>query len=123
MGNIVLAQAGQMARCEFLEMDFMQLGTQPTVSVLFDEISATNGAVFEAISGTFVSDPPKLYGDTGTPDTIWMNRYYFSTTVGGGNPQPAWCKSLQIRVDFGASDVVQNELLAFTLFGALHQEK
>jgi hypothetical protein len=127
MGNIVLAHAGQMAELGFIEADFVQVGSQPTVQVLLDELSATNGAQFETISNTFVSDPPKKYGPTATPATMWANRYYFGqTTAGNGGdqtPSSAWCKSLQIKIDFGATDTVQNELLAFTLFGALWAEK
>jgi hypothetical protein len=127
MGSIVLAHSGQMAELDFVEMDFMKVGSQPTVSVLLDELSATNGATFEKISNSFVSDPPKLFGPTATPDTMWMNRYYFGqTTVDNGGdqtPQTAWCKHLQIKVDFGSTDTVQNELLAFDIFGALFQEK
>jgi len=126
IGNIVLANAGQMAATDFIEGTFVQVGSQPTVSVLFDELSATNGASFEKISNSFVSDPPKKYGQTGTPDTMYMNRYYFGQTTPGNvntEPVPAWCKSLQIKVDFGNTDTVQNEMLAFTVFGALYQEK
>lgn len=123
----MLAHPGQMAQTDFIEADFTQVGTQPTVSVMFDELSPTNGASFEKISNEFVSDPPKMFGPTGTPKTIWMNRYYFGqTTPGNGGtqePVPAWCKSLQLKVDFGNTDTVQNELLAFTIFGALYQEK
>lgn len=126
MGNIVLAQAGQMARLEFVEMDFIQTGTQPSVYVMYDEISPTGGAAFEKISDNFVTDPPKLWGPTAVPYTVWMNRYYFGQTTSGNPntaPLPAWCKSIQVKVDFGNTDTVQNELMAFTIFGALHQEK
>jgi hypothetical protein len=126
MGNIVLAHPGQMAECAFIEMDFTQVGSQPTVSVLFDELAATVAVPFEVISNSYVSDPPKLYGPTATPATLWMNRYYFGqTTLGntGSEPLPAWCKFLQLRVDFGSTDIVQNELQAFSIFGALFQER
>jgi len=125
MGNIVLCSAGQMAEMDFIEMDFTRVGTQPTVSILFDELSATNGAKFEKISGSFISDPPKLYGPTATPATMWMNRYYFGqTTTGNTNdePVPAWCKFFQLKVDFG-NDTVMNQCLSMTVFGALWQEK
>lgn len=126
MGNIVLCAPGQMAELGFIEMDFVLTGTQPTVSVLLDELSATNGAQFETISNSLVSDPPRLYGPTATPRTIWMNRYYFGQTTpgNGGNqtPSPAWCKFLQLKVDYG-TDTVKNECLTTTIFGALYQEK
>lgn len=131
MGNIVLCSAGQMAMMDFIEMDFMNVGAQPTVSVLLDELSATNGATFETISNSFVSDPPKKFGLTGLPKTMWMNRYYFGQTTPQNNtgapallqtPAPAWCKFLQIKVDFG-NDAVKNEALSMTIFGSLWQEK
>ena len=126
MGNIVLASAGQMAEMGFICTDFIKTGSLPTVSWLRNELSATNGATFEVISNDFTSDPPKLYGPTATPATMWSNRYKFSqTTPGniGGTPTVAWCKHLQLKVDFGSTDTVQNEMLAFTIWGALWQEK
>ena len=125
IGNVVLAHAGQMAECDFITGDFMKVGTQPSVSIMFDELSPTNGAAFELISDDTVSDPPKLYGPTATPNTMWSNRYFFgqNTATPDGTPVPAWCKSFQMKVDFGNTDTVQNELLAFTVFGALYQEK
>ena len=126
IGNVVLAHSGQMAECAWIEAEFIQTGSQPTVSVMFDEISASNGAEFEEISNVILSDPPKLYGPSNTPDTIWMNRYNFGqTTPGNGGeetPSPAWCKSIQIKVDYG-DDTVENECFAFSIFGALYQEK
>ena len=125
VGNIVLATAGQMAEMGFICGDFIKIGSLPTVSVLFDELSATNGAAFESISGNFVSDPPKLYGPTAVPATMYSNRYYFSQTTPGntGNvPSPAWCKHFQMKIDYGNVDVVQNEMLAFTVWGSLWTE-
>jgi hypothetical protein len=126
IGCIVLAHPGQMAEVAFIEADFEKVGTLPKVSIMFDELSPTNGAQFETISNSFVSDPPKLYGPTATPNTIWMNRYYLGQTTPGnpGNtPLPAWCKFLQLQIDFGNTDVVENELLAFSIYGALWQDK
>jgi hypothetical protein len=127
MGAIMLAHPGQMAQCNFIEMDFVQTGTQPTVSVLFDELSATSQVPFEIISNSFKSDPPKLYGASGQPQTLWMNRYFFSqTTPGNGvtqDPVPAWCKFVQVKVDFGNVDTVENELIGFAINGALWAEK
>jgi hypothetical protein len=125
MGNITLAHPGQMAQCDFIEMDFIKIGTQPTVSVLFDELSTAGGGSFESITNYTVTDPPKKFGLTAVPNTMWMNRFYFSqTTPGnpGNNPLPAWCKSMQVKVDFG-TDAVQNETLSLTIHGSLWAEK
>lgn len=126
IGNVVLAHPGQMAQSDFIEMDFQKLGTQPTVSVLLDEIFVSGAAQFETISNSFVTDPPKKFGPTAVPVTLWMNRYYFSQTTPANTnqvPAPIWCKSMQVKVDFGATDTVENELMTFTIFGALWAEK
>lgn len=126
IGCVVLAHPGQLAEIDFIENDFTKVGTLPTVSIMFDEISATGGAAFEIISNQFVSDPPKMYGPNGTPNTLWMNRYYIGQTTSanpGTVPLPAWCKFMQLKVDFGNTDTVENELLAFTIFGALWADK
>lgn len=125
IGNVTLAHPGQMAQMEFMELDFNQIGTQPVVSILFDEIAPSVTVPFEVISTSIVTDPPKLYGKTGTPQTLWMNRYYFGQTIPGNaenEPQPAWCKSFQLMVDFGNTDTIQNELFAFTCYAALWAE-
>lgn len=125
MGNITLAHAGQMGQLNFVDMDFIKTGSQPSIFVLFDEIAPSVNVPFEKISNVFISDPPKLYGPSAVPNTIWSNRYYFGQTTPGNTntePIPAWCKSLQLKVDFG-NDTIQNELLAFTLYVALWQEK
>jgi len=126
MGNIMLVNPGQMAELAFIEIDFIKTGSLPTVSVLLDEITATAQVPFEIISNYFISDPPKLYGPTAQPATLYANRYYFGQTTAanvGGVPNSAWCRHLQIRVDYGAVDTVQNETLAFCIFGAIWQER
>lgn len=112
LGSLVLAHHGQLAEMGFVAADFTRVGTSPTVSFLLDEIAGTF-TTFPQV----VSDPPQLYGLTSAPATLFSNRHYFNATR-----QPAWCRHLQIKVDFGAADTVQNELLALTIFGASTQE-
>jgi len=131
IGAIVLANPGQMAKLGFLEFDLPRVGTQANVSVLFDELvtPATEGD-FESISNDYITDPPKLYGPNnggGTqPVSVYMPRFYFGQTTpenfGQEEPLPAWCKFLNIKVDFGDTDTVQNEVLSFTIYGSLFQE-
>ena len=114
-----------MAEMAFINMDFVQVGSQPQVYILFDELAPTTAVPFELISNYIISDPPKLYGPTGTPATMWSNRYYFGqTTVAnpGQIPNAAWCKWFQLKCDFG-QDTVMNQCLGMTVFGALYQEK
>lgn len=115
IGSIVLAQPGQAAICRFITCDFIRTGTSPIVSVLLGEISGS----FESISGYVVPDPPKLPAST----SLFNNRYYFKQTVAGANPQPIVCRHLQIKLDYGNTDVVQNEILSCTINGAIFNEK
>jgi hypothetical protein len=120
MGTIVLAQPGQMAELEFITLDLPRIGTAPTVSYLLDETSGT----FTVFNSSPISEPPELYGNTTHPATLFSNRYYFNATPqGGGNPPPAWCRFLQIKIDYGNADTVQNELYTLTIFGTVYQEK
>lgn len=122
MGSMVLAQPGQIAEVAFITCDFNKIGTSPTLSVLLNEISGS----FENISTYVHQDPPSLYGVTLAPATLYANRYELLQTVPGNpdqNPVGAFCRHMQIEVDFGSTDTVQNELLDLTVFGAMFQEK
>lgn len=115
VGSIVLANPGELAELGFVTCDFMRVGTSPDVSVLMDEIAGS----FSDLSGYIVSEPPLLYGISGAPTSLYSNRYYFKQTVAGSQPPPAWCRHLQIKVDFGATDTVMNEILSSTLWGTI----
>jgi len=115
MGSLGLAYPGQMAELGFIESDFSHIGSTPTVGYLLNEIS-----------GTFINfsasefDPPDLYGTTGVPpQTLYPLRFYFLQTTSQGNyPPPVYCRHLQIKVDFGSTDTVKNEMLNLTIFAA-----
>jgi hypothetical protein len=112
VGSLVVAQPGQLGELSFVTGDFTRTGTSPVVAFLLDEISGA----FTTFPSS-VSDPPQLYGATGGPTTLFSNRYYFSSTQ-----VPAWCRHLQIKVSYGATDTTQNELLTLTLFAANYQD-
>lgn len=117
IGNIVLANPGQLAELGFITADFVRIGTSPLISVLMDEISGSYSLLPNAIS-----DPPRLYGISGAPATLYSNRYYFrQSTASGGTPPPAYCRHMQIKIDFG-SDTVQNEILSNTIWGTILEE-
>lgn len=122
MGSIVLAQPGQLAEIAFITCDYNRVGTSPVLSILLNEVSGT----FESISGYVHQDPPSLYGTTLAPTTLFANRYETLQTVAGNpgqTPLGAFCRHLQIQIDFGATDATQNELLDLTIYGALYSEK
>lgn len=108
MGNIVLAQPNQLAEVESITTECKNVGTQPTIGVLLDEISGS----FETLT-IFTNDPPELVPST----SLLSNRFYLNQ---GGDP--AWCRHMQIKVTF-ATEVAANELLSLTVFGTIHQEK
>ncbi|HET7150878.1 MAG TPA: hypothetical protein VFI60_05670 [Candidatus Acidoferrum sp.] len=108
MGSIVLAHPGQIAAVKFIEADFAKVGTSPTVSTLFNEISGTFSSLISS-----VSDPPLIYGAAGSPSTLFANRYYLSQ-----NRNVSLCRHLQIKVDFG-NDTVQNEANNLTIYGRI----
>lgn len=118
MGSMVLAYPGQMAELAFVTCDYNKIGTSPLLSVLMDEISGS----FSSLSGYVHQDPPAIYGVTTAPLTLYANRYDFAQSVDGGLPPPVYCRHLQILVDFGSTDGVQNELLSLTLYGAHYSE-
>lgn len=118
IGSIVLASPGELAELAFITSDFTKVGSSPSLGVLCNEIHGN----FSDISGYVVQDPTQLYGAVGAPVSLYSNRYYLRQTVGGAAPGPAWMRHLQIIVDFGNTDTVQNEILTMTLFGSILME-
>jgi hypothetical protein len=88
------------------------------------------GTLFESLSG-YVSavtslppqDAPTVYGLQFTPASTYANRYYFAQSVNGVvPPQGVDCRHMQVKLDFGSSDIIQNELLTMSIFGKHWQE-
>lgn len=85
------------------------------------------GTRFEDISGYISSttglppqDPTSSYGLTLSPSSIYANRYYLLQSINGAIPTGSYCRHMQIRVDYGSTDTVQNEILSQTIYGAHH---
>lgn len=113
LGSLVLAQPGQIAAVESVTTDAVATGTQITLAVQLDEIGQGASAAFESLTSS-VNDPTQLAAST----TVYAQRFYLSQTQ-----QPAWCRHMQIKVDFGSTDTVRNELLSLTVYGGFEQEK
>lgn len=63
-------------------------------------------------------DPPLVYGATQIPTSTYAPRYYLEQSVNGAvPPQGASCRFMEIRIDYGSTDTVQNELLTMTIYG------
>lgn len=112
IGSIVMAQPGQLAEMEFIAAKAKKVGSKPSISVLLNEISATVQVPFSALTRTR-QQPPLLPPS----NTLWSDRYSFSA-----NQSTSFCEHLQIKISWPAEDA-HNELLAYTIFGALHQTK
>jgi hypothetical protein len=50
------------------------------------------------------------------PHSLYAQRFYLSQTQ-----DPAWCRHLQIMLNWGL-DTVKNELLSMTIFGGFEAE-
>ena len=75
-------------------------------------LNTTNGGLFETLA-SYVQDPTQ----TEPSLTLYAQRFYLSQTQ-----LPAVCRHLQILINWG-TDVVKNELLSLSLYGAWDQEK
>jgi hypothetical protein len=108
IGSITLAQPGQLAELVFFTLDALKIGSRATVGVRLDEIGG-------AFSNNFRSrqDPPLLPPS----NTLYNDRYYMAQ-----NQQATFCRHFQVKFSWPAEDAA-NELLCFTIFGGLHQEK
>lgn len=108
IGSIVLAQPGAVAELEFITVDATKVGSIPLLGLLLDEISGTFDALYWNRG-----DPPVLPPS----NTLYAVRYWCSQNQG-----TTFCRHFQLRFDFAAEDA-RNEILAYTIFGAVHQEK
>lgn len=108
VGNVVLAKPGQIAEIESITTDCSNVGTNVLVGVLFDEIS---GSISDM--STQVNDPPELTAST----TIIGKRSYIAQLG-----TPAFCRHMQIRFTWPTENA-KNEIYAYSIFGAVHQEK
>jgi hypothetical protein len=107
-GNVVLAQHGEVAELVFLGYDVKRIGTRPNISVLLGELSGA----FEPLP-RWTKDPPLLPHSK----TLYSERHYMMQTQ-----EPVWCRHLQIEFDFVAENA-PSELMTYSLFGALHNER
>jgi len=112
IGAITLADAGEVAVCKFMEMDFAGVGTPPLVYVALDDPTTT--PTWTQLT-TKAYDPPSVYGQTKTPP-YYPIRYYF-------DPHLAVCRRIRFKVEYGDTDTVRNELYGFSIMGKLQQEK
>lgn len=114
IGSIVLAQPGQIAELDFFTLESTLVGTRPTIGVLLGEINGAKagGPSFEVLTRSR-QDPPKLPPSK----TLYSDRYDMRQ-----NQNTVFCRHLQMNLAWVAEDA-HNELLTYTIFGSLHNEK
>lgn len=107
-GSVVLANPGFLAEVESITVELQNVGTLPAISVLVDEISGD----FEDLINS-VNDPPQLVTST----TIMSKRFYLSQSN-----LPAWLRHMQLKITF-ATEAERNELLTYSIYGAIRKEQ
>ena len=115
IGAITMVFPGQRAAVKFIECDFESVGTQPLVSYVLDNPSLT--PTWNALTN-YVYDPPLVYGGRNIAPTYWPDRFYLSQQA-----EVAVGRRIRIKVDFGSTDTVRNELVSFAVFGRKYVEQ
>lgn len=111
VGSAVLAQPGQVATVGFITTECVRRGTPVVIGLLMDEALPYYTGPFDILKNS-VNDPPTLKPSK----SLNAQRFYLSD-----DEEPAVCRHMQIKVDFGYQSV-QNELLTLTIFGGFMQE-
>jgi hypothetical protein len=115
IGAITMVFPGQRAAVKFIECDFESVGTQPLVSYVLDNPSLS--PTWNPLTN-YVFDPPLVYGGANITPTYWPDRFYLSQQA-----EVAVGRRIRIKVDFGATDTVRNELVSFAIFGRKYVEQ
>jgi hypothetical protein len=102
IGTIVLAPLGSTVNLGAVAIERKSFGSDPTVSVLLNEISGSFTSLLNP-----VSDPPLLPASS----TVVAKRHYLK---GAASPLPQLVRHLQAKITF-TSENAKNELLGFAL--------
>lgn len=112
-GSYVLALPGQVAKIAFITTNSVRVGSPLVIGLLLDEALPYYKGSFNIIK-KWVNDPPNL------PESksFYKQRFYLSEIEG----ETAYCSDMQLMVQWPA-EAAQNELQAFTVFGAYEVEQ
>jgi hypothetical protein len=114
IGNVVLAEPGEVAEVTFITLDSILTGTAPTAAILLDEIAATINVPFNNLNVT-TADPPDIHVEAS--QTLYMQRF---DTLQNGNGTK--CRNMQLKISW-AQENFPSELLAHAIYGAKHGER
>lgn len=109
IGNIQLADPGQLAQMQGISAECTTAGTFTGIAVLPNEISGSFTALTSTVGGQIVPEPPELPLST----SYRSQRFYWDTVT---NQLPQILKHLQIKFSW-PSESAKNELLGFSIWG------
>lgn len=112
IGNIELAQSGEIAEIAHICLDSMAIGGKATVGLLLGEIAATTAVPFDMLEVTS-ADPENLPA----AQTLYNDRY--TAMQNGICPK---CRHFQLLIQYPSQNE-PDELLAHTIYGAKHSER
>lgn len=106
VGSLIVSPPGATAKVDFVTVQFMPVGSAPTISVFPQGIAPLSGSLTGFVSlGTPVNDPPKLIPSI-TP-TVNQQRWYLK---GAATPIPQEMTHLQVNIAF-PSEAFKAEVL------------
>ena len=114
VGSIVLAELGRLAEVDNISVEYMPLGTPPTLYAAINAIGPQGTAVaavppvFIPLTGA-VADPPEFPISTTLPAV----RYYLKQ-----QSTPPLMRHMQVRVQFSSTDNVKNEVVGLGVLSA-----
>ena len=114
VGSIVLAELGRLAEVDNISVEYMPLGTPPTLDAAINAIGPQGTAVaavppvFIPLTGA-VADPPEFPISTTLPAV----RYYLKQ-----QSTPPLMRHMQVRVQFSSTDNVKNEVVGLGVLSA-----
>jgi hypothetical protein len=114
IGSIVLAQPGQVAEVAHIVTDAVKIGSPLILGFMADEALPYYTGPIDILK-EWESDPPNL-----TPSqSLYSQRFYLANVE---DDDAAVMRHCQVMIIFSPYDIVQNEILTITIFGAYSQE-
>jgi hypothetical protein len=111
VGSIIVGPPGSKNNIEAVSLSATKVGNYPTVAILPQEISPTNGAAFATLPNP-VAEPTALPESL----TLWTRRHYLKNgSTPQGNPIPQQIQHMQVKISFVAENF-PSEVLALGIF-------
>jgi len=107
-GSIVMAQPGSQASVKFITVDYLPIGSKPSVGVLYDNIEGT----FQDLLNITLKDPVNQDPSLTSPAArYWAQQSGKSVS----------CRHMQVQISWPAENFA-NEMNAYTIYGRLPEK-